>query len=145
VMRQLNRAAAEAMQTVGARACTDVAGFGLLGHLREMAEQSQVAAKVHLGRVPVLPGTWEFLAEGAISHGTRQNHRFLHDRVRWHPTIAREARILLCDAQTSGGLLIAVAAERAEALAQALAAAGVVAADIGEILPGPAGLVEVVP
>ena len=145
VMTQLNRAAAEAMQAVGASACTDVTGFGLLGHLREMAQQSGVGARVALGRVPVLPEAWDLLRDGAVSQGTQNNYRLLRDEVRWHPSVSPEARTLLCDAQTSGGLLIAVSAERAETLLTALAAGRVAAADIGEVLPGPAGGIEVVP
>lgn len=145
VMTQLNRAAAEAMQAVGASACTDVTGFGLLGHLREMAQQSGVGARVALGRVPVLPEAWDLLRDGAVSQGTQNNYRLLRDEVRWHPSVSPEARTLLCDAQTSGGLLIAVSAERAETLLTALAAGRVAAADIGELLPGPAGGIEVVP
>jgi len=145
VMTQLNRAAAEAMQAVGASACTDVTGFGLLGHLREMAQQSGVGARVALGRVPVLPEAWDLLRDGAVSQGTQNNYRLLRDEVRWHPSVSPEARTLLCDAQTSGGLLIAVSAERAETLLTALAAGRVAAADIGELLPGPAGGIAVVP
>ena len=129
VMAQLNRAAAEAMQAVGASACTDVTGFGLLGHLRDIAQQSGVGGRVALGRVPVLPGAWDLL----------------RDEVHWSPALPAEARMLLCDAQTSGGLLIAVPPDRVETLLATLAAGRVAAADIGEVLPGPAGGIEVVP
>ncbi len=145
VMGHLNRAAAEAMQTVGVSACTDVTGFGLLGHLHEMSKQSGVAATVTQGRVPVLAEAWELLRDGAVSQGTRNNFRLLRDRVKWHPAVPAEARTMLCDAQTSGGLLIAVPGERAETLLTTLAAGGVEAAVIGEVLPGPAGSIEVVP
>lgn len=145
VMTQLNRMAAEAMQAVGADACTDITGFGLLGHLREMTLQSAVAARITLGRVPVLPQTWSLLREGALSQGTQNNYRLLRDEVHWHAAVSPEARSLLCDAQTSGGLLIAVPAERVATLLAALAAGRVAAAEIGEILPGPAGGLEVLP
>ena len=145
VMAQLNRAAADAMQAVGVSACTDVTGFGLLGHLRDMAEQSGTAAKVSLGRVPVLPEAWQLLRDGALSQGTRNNLHLLADQVRWHPSVSAEARALLCDAQTSGGLLIALAPERADTLLAALAAGHVDAALIGEMCPGSAGALEVEP
>lgn len=145
VMAQLNRAAAEAMQAVGVSACTDVTGFGLLGHLREIARQSGVGARVALGRVPVLAGAWDLLRAGVISQGTENNLRLLRDEVRWHPAVAAEGRTLLCDAQTSGGLLIAVPAERAETLLATLAAGAVAAADIGEVTEGPAGQIVVQP
>ncbi len=145
VMRQLNREAAEAMQAVGVHACTDVTGFGLLGHLREIADHSQVAARVAWGRVPVLAGAAAWVQAGAVSQGTRNNLRFLQDQVRWGDGLPAEARTLLCDAQTSGGLLIAVAADRAEVLGATLAARGVDAVDIGAIVAGPAGQLEVDP
>ena len=145
VMAQLNRAAAEAMQAVGASACTDVTGFGLLGHLRDMMQQSAVGARVSLARVPVLPDAWDLLRAGAVSQGTQSNYRLLRDEVHWSPALPAEARMLLCDAQTSGGLLIAVPADRVETLLATLAAGRVAAADIGEVLTGPAGGLDVVP
>ncbi len=145
VMAQLNRAAAEAMQAVGVSACTDVTGFGLLGHLRDLARQSGIAARVSLGRVPVLPEALALLRDGAISAGTQNNLRLLADQVAWHPSVPAEAKALLCDAQTSGGLLIAVAPERTDTLLAALAAGHVDAALIGEMRAGPAGSVEVEP
>ena len=145
VMAQLNRAAAEAMQAVGVSACTDVTGFGLLGHLRDLARQSGIAARVSLGRVPVLPEALALLRDGAISAGTQNNLRLLADQVAWHPSVPAEAKALLCDAQTSGGLLIAVAPERTDTLLAALAAGHVDAALIGEMRAGSAGAVEVEP
>jgi selenide,water dikinase len=141
VMAELNRAAAEAI--VGAHACTDVTGFGLLGRLREMAQQSGVAARVSLRRVPVLEGAPELLREGAVSLGTQNNYRHLRDRVAWGEGVSREERLLLCDAQTSGGLLIAASPDAAEPLLAALVAAGCRAAEIGEATQGPAGRVAV--
>ena len=145
VMAQLNRAAAEAMQAVGVSACTDVTGFGLLGHLRDLARQSGIAARVSLGRVPVLPEALALLRDGAISAGTQNNLRLLADQVAWHPSVPAVARTLLCDAQASGGLLIAVAPERTDTLLAALTAGHVDAALIGEMRAGPAGSVEVEP
>ena len=145
VMARLNRAAAEAMQAVGVSACTDVTGFGLLGHLRDMARQSGIAARVSLGRVPVLPEALALLRDGAISAGTQNNLRLLADQVAWHPSVPAVARTLLCDAQTSDGLLIAVAPERTDTLLAALTAGHVDAALIGEMRAGSAGAVEVEP
>lgn len=145
VMAQLNRAAAEAMQAVGVSACTDVTGFGLLGHLRDLARQSGIAARVSLGRVPVLPEALALLGDGAISAGTQNNLRLLRDQVAWHPSVPPEAKALLCDAQTSGGLLIAVSPERTDTLLAALTAGHVDAALIGEMRAGSAGAVEVEP
>jgi selenide,water dikinase len=142
VMSELNRAAAEAMLEVGAHACTDVTGFGLLGHLRELAVASGASAEVWLEKVPVLPEVWELVRQGAVPDGTRNNHRYLADHVAWEG-LTHEEQLVLCDAQTSGGLLIAVAEERRTALLQALESAGVSAARIGEVVEGGAGRIRV--
>ena len=145
VMTQLNRAASEAMLAVGVHACTDVSGFGLLGHLREMVEASRVGAKVYLPQVPVVPEAWTLVAQGSIPDGSRNNHRYLSEFVRWGRSISPQAQMILCDAQTSGGLLIAVPPKRAARLLKALRQAGVEsAAVIGEILPEPRGRIRVV-
>jgi selenide,water dikinase len=142
LMTQLNRAAAEAMVAVGVHACTDVSGFGLLGHLHEMAEASGAAAEVVLARVPVLDEVWGLVAQGAVPDGSHNNHRFLANWTDWQ-NVPREQQLVLADAQTSGGLLIAVAPERKASLAEALAQSGVLAADIGHIASGPAGRITV--
>lgn len=103
IMRRLNRAAAEAMAEVGVHACTDVTGFGLLGHLHEMAEASGVSARVLLDRVPVLSGVWELARREAVPGGSRNNQRYLTAYVTWGEGIKPEEQIVLCDAQTSGG------------------------------------------
>ena len=135
-MGELNRAASEAMIAVGVNACTDVTGFGLLGHLREMVEASEVGARVSLEAVPVLDGARELLGRGIAPGGTHRNLESLDGLVEWHPAIDEPERLLLCDAQTSGGLLISVAAGKREALLAELESAGVrTRAVIGEILP----------
>ncbi len=145
LMAQLNRAAATTMQAVGVNACTDVSGFGLLGHLRELAEASGVAARIYTGRVPVLPETWELARLGAIPDGSHNNIRFLADYVDWAPEMTAEAQAILCDAQTSGGLLIATPPTTALTLLGALHQAGVAGTTIGEIVSGAAGRIEVRP
>jgi selenide,water dikinase len=108
-----------------------------------------VAARVALRRVPVLDEAWALAAEGCVPAGTHRNRRDLGDFVRWEGVIAPEQRLVLFDAQTSGGLLIAVPPERESALLAALAAEHVpIAAEIGEVtapVPGAAGLVTVSP
>ena len=135
VMSKLNRAASEAMLAVGVNACTDVTGFGLLGHLHEMALASGLAAEIVLGRVPVLEEAWELARQGVVPDGTHNNRHYLEDKVRWE-AISREEQIVLCDAQTSGGLLIACQAERGEELETAMRRAGVEAAVIGRMARG---------
>jgi len=144
VMTQLNRAASEVMLAVGVHACTDVSGFGLLGHLREMAEASRVGARLHWKAVPVLAETWELAAQDCVPDGTRNNLSYLADFVDWGRAVSPAVRTVLCDAQTSGGLLIAVPAGRASKLLKTLHRAGAQsAAVIGEITRHPAGRIRV--
>ncbi|HEX9189231.1 MAG TPA: selenide, water dikinase SelD [Vicinamibacteria bacterium] len=125
VMRRLNRAAAEAMVEVGVHACTDVTGFGLLGHLREMAAASGVDAEVEAGAVPVLEPARDLAAADVVPGGTIENLEHVSPIVDWAAGLSRVDRLLLADAQTSGGLLIAVAPERADALLGRLLGTGV--------------------
>jgi selenium donor protein len=124
-MRRLNRAAAEAMVATGAHACTDVTGFGLLGHLREMAAASSVDAEIEAGAVPVLEPAREMAAAEVVPGGTLDNLEHVSPFVDWSPGLSRVDRLLLADAQTSGGLLIAVPADREEALLETLRERGV--------------------
>jgi selenide,water dikinase len=144
-MATLNRAAAEAMVKVGAHAATDITGFGLMGHLKSMVKGSRVGARVQLGRVPVLPGTWELLDQGIAPGGTHRNLHSVADAVQWHPDLTEREQLLLCDAQTSGGLLISVASDQKEALLSELQASGVSSAVVGEITEGPEGQIKAVP
>ena len=125
VMSTLNDVASEAMIRVGVNACVDVTGFGLVGHLREMAEASGVGARVSVGRVPVLDGVRELLDSGVAPGGTRRNLESTLGAVAWDSSLTEEERLLMCDAQTSGGLLISVSGERAGELLGELKAAGV--------------------
>ena len=145
VMTTLNRAAAEAMREVGVAAATDVTGFGLLGHLGEIVRASRVGARIRAGRVPILAGVRELAEQGMVPGGTRRNRDSLAETVRWDPAVDETTRLLLCDAQTSGGLLIAVAPERCAALVERLRAAPTLAAAvIGEVAGAP-GTITVVP
>lgn len=139
VMASLNRAASEAMVAVGVNACTDITGFGLLGHLRTMLQASHAGALIDLPSVPVIPEAWDLVHAGVVPEGTHNNHRFLRDGVNWHG-VSREAQLLLCDAQTSGGLLIAVAPEKTESLLRAITSAGGSGSVIGKVLDKEAGL-----
>lgn len=125
VMSTLNDAASEAMVRVGVNACVDVTGFGLVGHLREMAEGSGVGARVAVGRVPVLDGVRDLLDRGVAPGGTRRNLESTLGAVAWDPSLTEEERLLMCDAQTSGGLLISVPGERAGELLGELEEGGV--------------------
>jgi selenide,water dikinase len=145
-MTTLNAGAARAMAAVGdaVHAATDVTGFGLLGHLRNVLIASHVGAQLVADRVPVFDRAGELAEAGAIPGGTTRNLETAVRFTRYDPPIAQATRILLGDAQTSGGLLIAVAAERVNDLVTALRReATPAAAVIGEIVSG-AGEIEVV-
>jgi selenide,water dikinase len=147
LMSTLNRAAAEAMAAVGAgaHACTDVTGFGLLGHLRNVTAASGCAATVRLAGVPVIEAAWGYVREGIAPGGTHANWRFLGDWVEYADGIDKNAQLVLCDAQTSGGLLVAVARDDADKLCEELRARGApCAAVIGALEQGRAGRMRVV-
>jgi len=151
-MATLNRAAAEALGTAapGAiHAVTDVTGFGLLGHAREMTLGNPakgvepVSLVLEHTRCVCLPGALEAAKDGHLPGGLKNNREFVGDCVRFAPGVLEEYRSLLFDPQTSGGLLVAIAAEHAAAALAALEARGVPAARIGTALPKRSPLVEV--
>lgn len=145
VMSTLNKAAGEAVVEVGVNSLTDVTGFGLLGHLREMTTGSNVGARIHLSQVPILPDAKEYVAEGICPGGTRRNHEFLGDGVAYAADITEAEQLLLCDAQTSGGLLIAVPEHKTADLIDRLKQQRVMeVAVIGKTVEDPEGRVEVV-
>jgi selenium donor protein len=113
-MAMLNKFAAEVMMEIGANAATDVTGFGLLGHLSEMCEASSVSAKIDYSALPFLPTVKELAENGTIPGGTRRNLKFVKDKVKFGEHLTDTDKLLLADAQTSGGLLIALPAEKAE-------------------------------
>ena len=145
-MAALNRPGAVAMARVGVNAATDITGFGLLGHLKSMVKGSGVAAEISLSAVPTLPGARELLAQGVAPGGTHRNVSSVAEAVTWDAALSDADRLLLCDAQTSGGLLISVPAERAEALGAALREEGApCAAIVGYITDGVSGTIAVKP
>ena len=140
-MTTLNRAAAEAMSEVGVSAATDITGFGLLGHLGNILRASSAAAGEKIGAridydaVPLFDGVEEFLNIGLCPSGTRRNLQFSAPATRFAERLSESQRLLMADAQTSGGLLIAVPRRRVEALLAALAKRDVaVRAVVGEIV-----------
>jgi selenide,water dikinase len=141
-MTTLNREAAEAMKSVGVRAATDVTGYGLLGHLGTLLLQSSVAAEIVADYVPVLPEVSQLIAAGHIPGGTRRNLEDLKDRVDFGDQ-DESMRLILADAQTSGGLLISIPEERAEELMGLLGAVAPAAAIIGRIIDGEPGTIRV--
>lgn len=136
VMAALNAGAAEAAVEVGVAAVTDITGFGLLGHLHELLTASGVGAAVDGAAVPLYPGTAEMAARGLIPGGAYRNMNYFQKWVRWSGGEPEndERRLIFSDPQTSGGLLIAVSPERAQALSAALARRGVNNDRIGKIV-----------
>ena len=125
VMSALNRAPSEAMTEVGVNACTDVTGFGLLGHLKTMVEASGVTARVRFSLTPLIEGTWDLVQQGIAPGGTHRNLHSVNPVVAWGSHISNEAKLVLCDAQTSGGLLMSVPAGKVDDLMAAMSRRGV--------------------
>lgn len=141
-MAALNKDAAEAMEPFGVTACTDITGFGLLGHASEMAKGSGVGLVIYKDNVPVLDGTRELAERGIVPGGTKSNRDWLQDCVRYEQ-IGEIDQLILCDAVTSGGLLISLPGEEADALLLAMKGKGVEAAVIGDIISDHPGVIVV--
>ena len=142
-MRELNRAAAEAMTAAGVTTATDIAGFGLAGHLGEIAAQSGVEVEVYGQAIPVFAGVMDLIRQGVISGAVERNREYASAFVKRAKGVAEEFETLLYDPQTSGGLLIAVRKSRAAALLATLHKKGVESATvIGRVTrKGPAKIV----
>ncbi len=134
VMKTLNAGASKAMRRVGVHAATDITGFGLLGHAAEMAKASGVTLHLEAPRIPIIPGACALAEQGVIPGGTQANLDYLLEKnaVRFPPGYPRSQQLLLADAVTSGGLLIAVAPDRVDRLRHALDAIGAEAHFVGE-------------
>ncbi len=144
VMSVLNKTASEAMVTVGVNACVDVTGFGLIGHLLGMLNASNVSAELSFKSVPLLDGAESLAADGVVPGGTQRNRNAAEESVEWSTEFQEHEKLLLCDAQTSGGLLMAVPEVRKDALLSQLKSRGVEnAAIIGRIVDGAPGMVRV--
>ena len=134
-MKKLNHSASDAMVLVGANACVDVTGFGLIGHLSKLAQASQIKARLYLDAIPFLEGTIDLAKQGSISNGTKQNLYSTNSLVNWDDNINETEKLALCDAQTSGGLLMSIPQDRIKRLKHELKIQGVeTIAVIGDIL-----------
>ena len=143
-MKTLNAAAQRAMVRVGARGATDITGFGLLGHLYEMAAASGLSVTVDAGAVPFLSGALRYAEDGVNTGGGRANQRYLGERVRFAETVPEALRVACFDPQTSGGLLIAVPEARTGELLAEMEREGVpVRAVIGRAQAGEPGTIKV--
>jgi len=145
LMASLNRDAAGIMSKFDVGACTDVTGFGLLGHLAEMVCGSGTSARIFSDQVPLMVEALEFAAMGLIPAGAYKNREFRESMIEFVETVERSIQDVLVDPQTSGGLLISVDAHQGDKLVAALKDAGVgEAAEIGEVLNGPGEKIWVV-
>jgi selenide,water dikinase len=113
-MKRLNRCAAVAGQVAGVRAATDITGFGLLGHATEMTQASQIRFRFWMSAIPLLPGATDYAAEWVFPGGTHNNRSFYSHLVQFDENVPEDQQMLLWDAQTSGGLLLAVPADRVD-------------------------------
>ena len=125
------------------RAMTDVTGFGMIGHAREIALASNVSLRLYANRIPLLEGALECVLAGHIPGGLKANREFAECVVGYEDGVSEEVKTILFDPQTAGGLLISVAAEDSKQLLQALVAAGVPAMEIGEVLSDAKPLIRV--
>ena len=144
IMGVLNKGASEAMIEVGVHSATDITGYGLVGHAAEMARGSGVGIQLSLVAVPLIPGTLELLERGIVPGGTHRNLAGVLGSADWDDALTANQKLLMCDAQTSGGLLISVAADKCDNLIVALNAAETpAAAVIGSVTDEPSGIVRV--
>jgi selenide,water dikinase len=143
VMTTLNRAASEAMLAVGAHAATDITGFGLLGHLSEMVRGSGVGARLLARQVPLIDGARALAERGLIPGGSRRNLASVQEQLRFAASLSELDQLMLADAQTSGGLLIAVPPDQTGALVDRLRTAGSLSAAVVGEITSEAGLIAV--
>ncbi|MEW6742589.1 MAG: selenide, water dikinase SelD [Planctomycetota bacterium] len=144
-MATLNRAASEAMVEVGVHACTDVTGFGLVGHASNVARASHVTVVLETGRVPFFEGARELAREGYVSGAAGRSRAWLQDAVEVDASVPDDVKLLCFDAETSGGLLQFVEASRLEALLEALRRRRTEGFVIGHVEAGGGPLVRLVP
>ena len=143
-MSAINRPGGEAILEVGASSATDVTGYGLAGHLREVAGASNVGMKLRLSTLPVLPEVMDLLAQKCFPGGTKKNWLYFKQFLDFAPDITEDEQLLVCDAQTSGGMVISVPAAKCDALVASLKKHGALAhAVIGEVVAEHPGRIQV--
>ena len=134
-MKALNYEASRIMQEVGVNACTDITGFGLIGHAMEMAEASSASIMFNIKNIPFFPKAIDLVKKSANHPKTiKSNREYLASNLRMPDDIKPEQANLLYDPQTSGGLLISVSPEKSQKLVEQLSAAKILAAIVGEVV-----------
>ncbi len=143
-MKTLNRDASNIMQAVGVNCCTDITGFGLLGHACEVVDASGVGMLFDIDSIPFFPEAITYSQAGLVPGGTHRNKKYREHQVNLDPNLPQESIDILFDPQTSGGLLISVPSEKAASLLDKLKKAGIQqAAIIGEVVSDPKGIIAV--
>lgn len=146
VMTTLNKAGADAMTKIGIKAATDITGFGLLGHLWNIVRASNVGAKIYANVVPVMEEVFPLVEQGLVPGGTKRNLEFMEPHVQWNSKITQNQKYILCDAQTSGGLLICVPKDKTnKLLAELKLQKTLTVVVIGEIMESHVPHIEVSP
>jgi selenium donor protein len=135
VMGSLNKESSEILRSIDVHACTDITGFGLLGHLLGMVRGSHVSAMISADSVPLLENAYSLAASGIVPGGTKNNQKYTNPFVKYEKTISATTRLLLNDAQTSGGLLVSLDERSSKRYIKSLAKKGILAVLIGEIIP----------
>jgi cysteine desulfurase len=143
LMLMLNKTTAEIMKEYPVSSCTDITGFGLLGHLHEMTSASSVDAQIISADVPVLPGAEDMAGAGIIPGGSLNNLEFVEKFVVWDEKVTHIRKVLLCDAQTSGGLLVSIPGSHADVFVEKLAESGVTGVIIGQMISEGIGIISV--
>ena len=144
LMATLNRDAAEIMRNYSIHACTDITGFGFLGHLAEMVQDSRLGIQIHTSQIPILPETLNYASMGLLPAGAFNNREFYEGVVEMAPSVDRLLQDVLFDPQTSGGLLISLEGNDADDLLRDLTEKGIRdAAIVGEVVPEPKGRILV--
>ncbi len=144
LMATLNKDAAEVMTEIGVNACTDITGFGLLGHALEMAKASNVCIRIYSDKVPIILDAIDFASMGMIPEGSHLNQKFCLQHLDIAPELDPIVGDILADAQTSGGLLISVSEEKSQQLLNKLKERNTPSAVvIGEVLTGPKGIIQI--
>lgn len=141
VMAGLNRTASEIAVEAGLKACTDITGFGLLGHLHEMMKASNCHAEIYCGQVPVLPAVWDCLEIGTVPGGTYSNLRYLEKNLTVDCSV--NWKIILGDAQTSGGLLLSVPEHKVDSVLERFHSKGLKPSIIGRVYSGQSGNIKI--
>lgn len=146
LMRKLNRAAAEAMTAAEAHSATDITGFGFLGHAWEMAKGSKAGMKIYSQKVPILPKAFDCIKMGTVPGGSHSNRTFLEKDVTYSENVKFDMQVALCDAQTSGGLFIAIAPDKVDLFLHEMDKRGEKewAVEVGEVIEDKPGKIIVI-